>query len=199
MKNLLIAAGLIGAATLSPNTASAQAVADAKVGIVDVERVVTTCNACATALQAIEAQARAVQARETELGTPLQTQGQALQAEITALNGAEPSAALQQRAQAFEQQRTNAANEIRQRQATVQRNRNYVLQQIGTALDPVYRQVMASRGANMLIPQNNVLGNMPAVDMTGDVLAALNASLTTIQTQAPAPQQPAQQPAAQGR
>ena len=199
MKNLLIAAGLIGAATLAPNAASAQAVADAKIGLVDIERVASTCNACVTAFQAIDAQARAVQARETELSTPLQTQSQAIQAEINALNGAEPSAALQQRAQAFEQQRVNAGNEIRQRQATVQRNRAYVVQQISQALEPVYRQVLASRSANILVPTGSVLANSPNVDLTNDVLAALNASLTTLQTQAPAPQQPAQQPAAQGR
>ncbi|WP_343347542.1 OmpH family outer membrane protein [Sphingomicrobium sp. XHP0239] len=201
MKNLVIAAGFAAAATLAPQAASAQALPDAKIGVVDVERVISTCNACVTANTQLQQQVQAVQARQNELATPLQAEGQALNTALQALNGAQPDAALQQRAQAFEQQRNTIAREIQQRSAVVDRNRNFVLQQIATALEPAYTQVLNTRRATIIVPLNSTLANAPAVDVTTDVLNELNRTLTTINVNAPAPQQPAQQPAAtpQGR
>lgn len=192
MKHLLAAAGL-AAATLLPATASAQSFPDTKVGVVDVNRVATTCTACVTALQALEQQAQAVRARETQLGQPLQQTAQAIQAEVNALNGAEPSADLQQRVQAFQQQQQAAAQEIQQRSATVQRNRNYILQQISQAIEPAYQQVVARRGVHLIVPTESTLAHQPAVDLTNDVLAEVNRTLTSINVNAPAPQQPAAQ------
>ena len=201
MKNILIAGGIVAAATLAPQAASAQALPDAKIGVVDVERVIATCNACVTANTQLQQQVQAIQARQTELATPLQAEGQAIQTAVQALNGAQPDAALQQRAQAFEQQRNTIAREIQQRSAVVDRNRNYVLQQIAGALDPAYTQVLNTRRATLIVPSNSTLANAPAVDLTADVLAEVNRTLTTINVNAPAPQPAQQQPAAtpQGR
>ncbi|WP_265562649.1 OmpH family outer membrane protein [Sphingomicrobium arenosum] len=192
MKNLLIAAGL-AAATLSPATASAQSFPDTKIGVVDVNRVATTCTACVTALQSLEQQAQAIRTREAELGQPLQATAQALQKEINALGGAEASADLQQRAAAFQQQQQAAAAEIQQRNQVVQRNRNFILQQIGQAIDPAYQQVIARRGVHIIVPADTTLAHQPAVDLTNDVLAEVNRTLTSINVNAPAPAQPAAQ------
>ncbi|MCJ7420219.1 OmpH family outer membrane protein [Sphingomicrobium astaxanthinifaciens] len=193
MKHLLAAAGLAAATVLPAAAASAQALPDAKIGVVDVNRVATTCTACATALQALEQQAQAVRAREAQLRQPLQATGQALQAEIEALGDAQPSADLQQRATAFQQQQQAAAQELQQRQAVVARNRNYILQQIGAAIEPAYQQVVARRGVHIILPVESTLAHQPAVDLTGDVLAEVNRTLTQVNVNAPAPQQPAAQ------
>jgi Skp family chaperone for outer membrane proteins len=100
---------------------------------------------------------------------------------------------LQARAQAFETKRQSAAQEIARQEQQIQRNQAYIQQQIGAKLGPIYRQVMQRRGANMMVEVSTTLATGTALDASNDVLAALNAALTTIQTTAPA------QPAPQGR
>jgi hypothetical protein len=57
---------------------------------------------------------------------------------------------------------------------------------------------MQKRGANMLVEMGQTLAYDPGLDVTTDVLTALNGALTSINTTAPAQQQqPA--PAASGR
>ena len=182
---------LAAAAAMLPATASAQNVPDAKIGVVDVETAIRTCTACATAWAQLEQQAQQTRTSQQQLAAPLQTEGQQIQAEVRALNGAEPSAALQQRAQAFEQRRQQAAAQAQQQSATLQRNQNYVLQQIGAQLDPAYLAVLSQRRVNLIVPKNSTLANAPALDLTNDVIAQLNRTLTSIATVAPAPQQPA--------
>jgi len=45
---------------------------------------------------------------------------------------------------------------------------------------------MQRRGANVMVEQGTTLATASALDATNDVLAALNTSLPTIQTTAPA-------------
>jgi outer membrane protein len=49
---------------------------------------------------------------------------------------------------------------------------------------------MQRRGANVLVETGSTLATATNVDVTNDVLAALNSSLPTISTTAPATQQP---------
>jgi Skp family chaperone for outer membrane proteins len=60
-----------------------------------------------------------------------------------------------------------------------------VQKQIVDKLNPIYGQVMQRRGANVLVEQGTTLASGSALDVTNDVLAALNAALPTIQTTAP--------------
>lgn len=185
---------LAAAAAMLPATASAQQLPDAKVAVVDVETAARTCTACAVAWANIEQQVQQAQAFEQQVSTPLQTEGQQIQAEIRALNGAQPGEALQQRAAAFDQRRQQAAQQIQQRRATLQRNQNYVLQQISAQLEPAYTAVLTARRAHVIVPKSSVMAHSSAVDVTNDVIAQLNRTLTTVATVAPTPQQPAAQP-----
>lgn len=199
MTNLMLRAAVAATALVAvPQVASAQALPDAKIGVVDVEKVIATCNACVAANTQLQAQVQAVQARQTELTTPLQPEGQAIQTAIQGLAGKQPDAALQQRAQAFQQKVDVANREIQQRSALVDRNRNFVLQQIAQALEPAYTNVLNARRATLIVPMNSTLANASNVDLTAAVVAELNRTLTTINVNAPAPQAPAQpqQPAA---
>jgi hypothetical protein len=56
---------------------------------------------------------------------------------------------------------------------------------------------MQRRGANMMLEVGSTLATSNAVNVTNDVLAALNAALPSVQTNAPAATQQRQQP--QGR
>jgi outer membrane protein len=186
MKRLLISASL-GASALIPAAAQAQALPSAVVAVVDVDRVRTSCTACKTAIATLQGQAAAEEAREKAMGAPLQTENQALQAAAAALNGKPADAALQARAKTFQEKYEAAQRDANRGQQQLQANQQYILKQIEEKLGPIYAQVMQRRGANVMVEQGATLAATTSVDVTNDVLAALNAALPTIQTTAPAP------------
>lgn len=188
MKKLVLSAALAMSAFI-PAAASAQGIPAAVIAVVDLERVTTECTSCKSAQAALKSQVAAVEARQTALGTPLQTEGQSLQTAVEALKGAEPDAALQARIRAFETKRQAAATELSRRQQEVQRNTQYIQQQIGAKLGPIYQQVMTRRGANLMLESGATLATATSIDVTNDVIAALNVALPTIVTTAPAAQQ----------
>ena len=185
MKTLLISAAF-AAALLTPAAASAQAVPPAAVAVVDLDRVTAECNACKTARASLQSQLTAFQNRQKALATPLETEGKSIQAAVDALKGKEPDAALKTRAQNWETKRNQAAQEVARQQQQLQANSQYVQKQIVDKLGPIYRQVMQRRGANVLVEVGATLATSSNVDVTNDVLAALNAALPTIGTTAPA-------------
>jgi outer membrane protein len=186
MKRLLISASLAASAVI-PAAAQAQAIPAAVVAVVEVDRVRSTCNACRTAIAALQSQQTAQESREKAMSAPLQTEGQSLQTAINALNGKEPDAALTARANAFQTKLQQAQAEAQRGRQQLQLNQQYILKQIDDKLNPIFAQVMQRRGANVLVDQNATLASATSIDVTNDVLAALNASLTTIQPVAPAP------------
>jgi outer membrane protein len=189
MKTLFVSAAFVAAA-LTPTAASAQAVPAAVIAVVDLERVTSDCNACKTAAAALRAQINSLQNREKTLAAPLQTEGKSIQAAIDALNGKEPDAALQARIKAFQAKQQQGSQEIQAQQAQIQRNNQYVQKQIGDKLGPIYQSVMQRRGANVLLETGSTLATTTTVDVTNDVLAALNTALPTISAVAPAQQAP---------
>jgi len=195
MKKLLVTAAL-AAAIAVPAAAQAQNLPAAVVAVVDLDKVSTDCNACRTARAALQGQVTALQNREKALSAPLETEGKAIQAAIDALKGKDPDAALQARVKAFDAKRQQGAQEISNQQQQIQRNSAYVSQQVQAKLTPIYQQVMQRRGANLLVEVGATLATSQSVDVTNDVLAALNTSLPSLATTAPAQAQP-QQP--QGR
>jgi outer membrane protein len=195
MKTLLVSAAF-AAALIAPSAASAQALPTAVVAVVDLDRVTAQCNACRTAQASLKGQVQSYQTREKTLTAPLQTEQQSIQTAIDALKGKEPDAALQARAKSWETRRQQAAQDLAAQQQQIQRNQQYIQKQIADKLAPIYQQVMQRRGANLLVEVGSTLATAQNVDVTNDVLAALNSSLPTISTSAPAQ---AQQQQPQGR
>jgi outer membrane protein len=193
MNKLLFSAALV-LSLGAGSAANAQAIPPATVAVVDLERVTSECTACKTAAATLRSQVTALQTRETSLSTPLATEQKSIQAAVDALAGKQPDAALQARAKAWETKRQQAAQELARQQDQIKRNQAYISQQIQTKLGPIYQQVMQRRGANVMVEAGSTLATSTTVDVTGDVLAALNAALPSVQTTAPAA---AQQP--QGR
>lgn len=186
MKRLLVSAA-IAASILVPTAAAAQALPPAVVAVVDLEKIQATCTACKAASAAFTSQENAIKARQTALDTPLQTEARAIQTAINALpQGAEPDAALTARINAFKQKGEARDTELNSRAQQYQRNRAYVTQQIQAKLYPIYQQVMQRRGANVLVEMGATLGTAAALDVTNDVLAALNTQLPSVVTVAPA-------------
>jgi outer membrane protein len=191
MKTLLISAAL--AASILPTAATAQAIPGAIVAVVDLEKVTSSCNACKTASAALRSQAAALQSRQQALVAPLQTEQKAIQAAVDALpQGKEPDAALKARASAFQTKYQQAQEEVARSEQQLQRNQQYINQQVRDKLGPIYSQVMQRRGANIMVETGTTLATATSVDVTNDVLAALNTAMPTLQTTAPAQAAPRQ-------
>jgi outer membrane protein len=189
MKTLLISTAAAVAA-FAPGVASAQAIPAAIVAVVDLDRVSAECNACKTAQAALQSQVQAYQAREKALATPLQTEQQSIQSAIDALKGKDPDAALQARVKAFQTKQQQGAQELQTQQQQIQRNQQYIQKQVADKLGPIYQQVMQRRGANVMVEIGSTLATSQSLDVSNDILAALNAALPTISTTAPAQKQP---------
>jgi len=185
MKRLLITASF-AASAIVPSAAHAQAIPGAVMAVVDLEKVTADCNACKTAAASLRAQVSSLQTRQQTLAGPLQTEGKSIQAAIDALNGKEPDAALKTRAQAWETKRQQAAQEVARDEQQIQANNQYVQKQISDKLGPIYSSVMQRRGANVMVEIGQTLASGATLDVTNDVLTALNAALPTILTTAPA-------------
>lgn len=192
MKKLILITALAASSAL-PSAAHAQAIPGAIVAVVDLDRVTRDCNACKTAAASLRSQATALQNRQQSLAGPLETESKSIQTAIDALAGKAPDAALKTRAQAFQTRYQQAQQELARQQQQLQSNTAYVQKQISDKLNPIYGQVMQRRGANVLVEQGATLASGAALDVTNDVLAALNTSMPTLQTTAPAT------PATQGR
>lgn len=189
MKTLLVSAAF-AAALLAPAAASAQAVPAAVIAVVDLDRVTTDCNACKTASAALKSQVTSFESRRNSLASSLQTEQKSIQSTIDALKGKEPDAALQARIKAFQTKAQTSEQELAGQQTQIQRNQAYIQKQVLDKLNPIYQQVMTRRGANILMEVGATLATTTSVDVTNDVLAALNSSLPSISTTAPATQKP---------
>ena len=185
MKRMLITASL-AAAAIMPSAAHAQAIPGAVVAVVDLEKVTAECNACKTAAASLRSQVTSLQSRQQTLAGPLQAEGKSIQDAIDALSGKQPDAALKARAQAWETKRQQAAQEVARSEQQIQANNQYVQKQISDKLGPIYSSVMQRRGANMMVEIGQTLASGASLDVSNDVLTALNAALPAIQTTAPA-------------
>ena len=185
MKRLLISASL-AAWVLMPAAAHAQAIPAAVIAVVDLEKITAECTACKSARTALQSQITGLQSRQQALAAPLQTEQKSIQAAIDALNGKEPDAALQNRIKAFQGKQQQAEQELASRQQQIQANNQYVQKQISDKLAPIYTQVMQRRGANVMVEIGQTLASGQSLDVTNDVLTALNAALPSVATTAPA-------------
>ena len=185
MNKILLSAAL-ATSMFAPVAAQAQAIPGAIVAVTDLDRVTTECNACKTASAALRSQATAIQAREKALADPLAADQKSIQAAIDALQGKAPDAALEARAKAWQTRQQQAAAELQRSQTQLQRNQQYIQQQLAQKLGPIYQQIMQRRGANLMVETSSTLATANTLDVTNDVLAALNAALPSIATVAPA-------------
>lgn len=192
---IILAAVAVAGAAFGGAVASAQTLSDAKIAVVDVDRVVASCTACVTARTQLQTQQTQLQQFAQQQTAPLQPERTAIEAAIRAAAG-KNDPALQARIDAYQRKAEPVQRAIAEREQTLRRNAQYVDQQIGERLGPVIEQVANQRGATVAMAKGSLLFAATAADITDPVLAALNQQLPSVQTVAPAPQQqPAQQPA----
>jgi Skp family chaperone for outer membrane proteins len=187
MKYFLISTA-IAASALVPSVALAQQPPAPIILVVDSNRVANECNACKTAAASLRSQATAFDTRRTTLNNQLSPERQSIQTAVNALQGKAPDAALQARIKAFETKAQAAQTELETTQQRLQSINVNILRQIKEKLDPAVKAVMAQRGANLMMEEDNTLAHAAGLDVTPAVIAQLNSTLTTISA-TPMPQQ----------
>ncbi len=202
MTKLAYKAALAAALSLAvPGAALAQRAPAATIVVVDTDRIYRECNACRAAQTQIQSQLNSAQQRAQALGQPIQSEGQSIeQAARAAANqqGAARTAAetaLQQRVVALQGRQETANQELAKLEQNIQSTRANVVRQINARLNPVISQVMTARGANLALDTAATLARAQGIDVTAEVLAALNQQLPSVSV-TPLPQQ---QPQPTGR
>jgi Skp family chaperone for outer membrane proteins len=190
---------------LAPAAAGAQRTPPAQIVVVDTATIYRTCTACVSAQAQLQTQITGLQQRQQALGAPLQAEMQSIEQAVTAARNqtgaarTTAEAAIQTRLQALQTRQNTANQELQRLEQNIRSSQANVSQQIDARMNPIVRQVMNARGANIVLPKGAVLDNTDALDVTAEVLAALNQQLPSV-TVAPLPQQATpQQPRPQGR
>ena len=173
-----LSAAALAAALLLPAVAAAQA--PGAILIVDTDRILTECTACRAASAQLTTQVQQAQQRQQTLQAQLQSQGQALQASVNALQGKQPDAALQARITAFQQQRDNAAQELQGTEERIRSTQQNVQRQIYARLGPIIAGVQRQRNASIVLAKNATLASADPIEVTNDVLTQLNAQLPSV-------------------
>ena len=196
-KALFGAAGAALALAIAGPAVAQQRAPAATIVIVDTARITQLCTACVAAATQIQALITSGQQRAQQLGQPLQTEAQAIQTQAQAnaalAAGAAKTAAdnaLRTRAQQFEQRQQAAQREVQGIEQNIQSVRANVSRQLFERLNPIISQTMTARGANIALDVEATLAHAPAVNITNEVLAALNTQLPSVSV-TPMPQQPA--------
>jgi outer membrane protein len=193
-KILLLAA--IAVTTAVPSAVQAQA--RGGILVVDTGQIMGNCTACKAAATQLQQRESTIRTRAQTLNTQLQTEGKPIQDAVDALKGKQPDAALTQRITAFETKQRNAQQEIANSQRELQSIAAHVQQQIGTRLITIVEQSRARRGASIAIDKNSTIANDSTIEVTSEVLAALNQQLPSVSV-TPMPQAQQQQQQPQGR
>jgi Skp family chaperone for outer membrane proteins len=197
----------LAALTLAvPGAALAQRAPAAAIVVVDTARISSECTACRAAATQLQGLITSYQQRAQALGQPIQTEMQSINSAAAALQNQAAGAArttgenqLRQRAQALETKQTQAQQELARLEQNIQSVRANVSRQINERLRPILNQVMTARGANVVLDVEATLNFAPALDVTNEVLTALNSALPSVSV-TPMPQQAAPaRPQPQGR
>ncbi|HYD11816.1 MAG TPA: OmpH family outer membrane protein [Allosphingosinicella sp.] len=188
---IILGAAFVALAATAPAVLQAQQLPAPVIAVVNTDQIFGTCTQCAAANTQLQAQANQLQQRVQALQTQIQTEGNAIEPLIRALNGAQPDAALTTRIQNFQTMQQNAEREIAASRERIQRNVNFVRQQIGQRVQPAIATVQQQRGATIVVDTSQVLASSPALDITPAVLAIVNQNATPLNVNAPQQAAPA--------
>ena len=188
MKTALLIVGALAGALAAPAPAQAQAPAAAQaartpaavVVVVDTDRIYRECTACRTAQTQLQSRVTALQNRQKTLLDQLRPEEQSIRTAVQALAGREPDAALRARVDAFQKRQDSANQELQRTQTNIQSIQANVLRQINDRLGPAINSVMAARGANLAVDVDATLARSQGLDVTTEVLAALNRALPSV-------------------
>jgi outer membrane protein len=187
LKGATLALALIAA----PVAVHAQALSPAVIVVVDLDRVVNESAAGKQAATELQTRVQTLQTRANTLQTQLQAEANAIQQGQA--NNSITGPQLEARAKAFGERQQAAQQELARSENDIQRARNFVLQQINDAAQPVITAIMRERGAQIALAEGATLQHSQGLNITNDVIARVNQSLPRVSTTPPPPQQQQQQ------
>ena len=188
--SLAVAAGALALA------GPAQAQQRPAILVVDTDRILNDCTACKAAAAQLQTQVQQGRSRAQQLEASLKPEAEALEKAVQALGGKQPDQALQARIAAFRQKQQQGSTELSNRETQLQSTQANVQRQLGQKIVQVVEQSRARRQASIVVSKSSTLAADSAIDITGEVLAALNQQLPSVSV-TPMPQQ--QQSRPQGR
>jgi outer membrane protein len=189
MKKLALSLAVAAGALTMSGAANAQ---QRSILVVDTDRILNECTACKAAATQLQSQVQQGRTRAQQLETSLKTEAEALEKAGQALGGKQPDAALQARIAAFRTKQQQAQTELANRQNTIESTQSNVQRQIGTKVVQIVEQSRVRRQAQLVVAKGSTLASDPAIDITGEVLAAVNQQLPSVSV-TPLPQQAAPQ------
>jgi outer membrane protein len=194
---LLLSSAAVSLAVATPVALLAQPLPAPVAAVVNIGQIAETCTACTAANTQLQAQGTALQTRAQALATQIDAEARALQPLVNALPaGGQPDAALSARIQTYQTMQQNADRVINAGRERLQRNAQFVEQQLGERLRPAINAVMQQRGATLVFDRRSLIDASPTLDITAAVLALVNQNAAPFNVNAPAPAQPGAAPAA---
>jgi Skp family chaperone for outer membrane proteins len=186
---IILGAAFVALAATAPAVLQAQQLPAPVIAVVNTDQIFGTCTQCVAAQTQLQAQATTLQGRVQTLQTQIQTEGNALEPLVRNQTPEQirANAALATRLQNFQTMQQNAEREIAQSRDRVQRNLNFVRNQIGQRIQPAIATVMGQRGASIVVDASQVLTFAPTLDITAAVLAIVNQNNTPLNVNAPPP------------
>lgn len=189
MKFLLRSTAVALIAAAAPIALRAQPLPPPVAAVVNIGQIAQSCTACVAANQQLQAQGTALQTRAQTLAGQIDAEARALQPLVNALPpGGRPDAALAARVQTYQTMQQNADREINAGRERLQRNAQFVEEQLGDRLRPAINTVMQQRGATLIFDRRALIDASPTLDITAAVLAIVNQNAAPLNVNAPAPQ-----------
>jgi Skp family chaperone for outer membrane proteins len=185
MKQLALTLAFVAGAVALPTAAAAQ---QSSILIVDTDRILNECTACKAAATQLQAQVQQGRQRAQQLETSLKPEADALEKAVQALGTKQPDAALQARIAAFRQKQQQGSTELSNRESALQSTQANVQRQIGSKIVQIVEQSRTRRQATVVLSKQGTLASAANIDITGEVLAALNQQLPSVSV-TPMPQQ----------
>jgi Skp family chaperone for outer membrane proteins len=192
MKLLLRSTAVALIAAAAPIALRAQPLPPPVAAVVNIGQIAQSCTACVAANQQLQAQGTALQTRAQTLAGQIDAEARALQPLVNALPaGGQPDAALAARIQTYQTMQQNADREINAGRERLQRNAQFVEEQLGDRLRPAINTVMQQRGATLVFDRRALIDASPTLDITAAVLAIVNQNAAPLNVNAPAQAAPA--------
>lgn len=187
MNKLAFGAAIAALSLAVPGVALAQQrTPGAVIIVVDTDRIFRECTACRAAQTQLQGMVTSARTRAQQLGQPLQTEAQSIEqagGQLRNQTGAARAAAetaLNNRVQQFQTRQTTAQQEIARLEQNIQSTQANVLRQINERMNPIFTTVMNAHGANIALDVNATLARSNTLDVTNEVLAALNQQLPSV-------------------
>ena len=186
---ILLGAAFVALAASAPAVLQAQQLPAPVIAVVNTDQIFGTCTQCTAANTQLQTQANQLQQRVQTLQNQIQAEGTALEPLVQNQSPEQirANAALATRIQNFQTMQQNAEREITQTRERIQRNLNFVRQQIGQRVQPAIATVQTQRGATIVMDAGTLLAASPALDITQAVLAIVNQNTTPLNVNAPPP------------